>query len=78
MNRLAYHIPILGYHRVGPWKSDHVPTVSPQAFERQLAFLARRRYRVLSLNEIVELLDRQAPMPRNAVVVTFDDGYEET
>lgn len=74
----AYHLPILGYHRVGTFRDDHVPTVSAQAFERQLAFLARHRYRVLTLEEVVELLERGAPMPRRSVVITFDDGYEET
>ena len=78
MSQFAYHLPILAYHRVGPLKGDHVPTVSAQAFERQLSFLARHRYRVLSLQEFVNLLDRDEPMPRRSLVMTFDDGYEET
>ena len=78
MSRFGYQLPILGYHRVGPLRDDHVPTVSAQAFERQLAFLARRRYRVLTLDDVVDRLDRQEPMPRHSVVITFDDGYEET
>jgi peptidoglycan/xylan/chitin deacetylase (PgdA/CDA1 family) len=68
----------LGYHRVGPFRGDHVPTVSPQAFERQLAFLARHRYRVLSLEELVAALEAGSDGPRHSVVITFDDGYEET
>ena len=78
MSRFAYHLPILGYHRVGSLRTDHVPTVSAAAFERQLAFLARRRYRVLTFHEVVQLLDRGEPMPRHSTVITFDDGYEET
>jgi peptidoglycan/xylan/chitin deacetylase (PgdA/CDA1 family) len=78
MNRWSYHTPILGYHRVGPYKGDYVPTVSADAFERQLSFLARFRYRVLSLSQLAELLDHGKPMPRRAAVITFDDGYEET
>lgn len=78
MGRFAYHIPILGYHRVGSFRGDHVPTISPETFERQLAFLARHRYRVLSLEELVASLERATPEPRRSVVITFDDGYEET
>jgi peptidoglycan/xylan/chitin deacetylase (PgdA/CDA1 family) len=78
MSRWSYHVPILGYHRVGPYKSDHVPTVTEDAFERQLAFLAKLRYRVLSLAELAASLDRGEPQPRHATVITFDDGYEET
>ena len=78
MSRWSYHIPILGYHRVGAFKGDHVPTVSPDAFARQLAFLARGRYRVVGLDDVAARLDRGEPLPRRSVVITFDDGYEET
>lgn len=78
MSRWSYHVPVLAYHRVGPFKGDHVPTVSAEAFERQMAFLARHRYRVLSLQELIALLDRGEPMPRHSTVITFDDGCEET
>ena len=78
MNRFSYQFPILTYHRVGPARHDHVPTVSGQAFERQLSFLAKRRFRVLSLDECIACLDRGIPLPRHSVAVTFDDGYEET
>ena len=78
MIRWAYHVPILGYHRVGPFKGDHVPTVSAKAFEHQLSFLARRRYRVLSLEDVVRRLEQGQPFPRRSVAITFDDGYEET
>ena len=78
MTRWAYHIPILGYHRVGISKRDHVPTVSREAFERQLAFLARHHYHVLGLQDVVDRLDQRQPMSRRSVVITFDDGYEQT
>ena len=78
MIRWQYHVPILKYHRVGPFKGDHVPTVSAEAFERQLAFLVRHRYRVLSLDELIGFLERGERIPRRSVVITFDDGYEET
>lgn len=77
MPRWGYHLPILGYHRIGAFKGDHVPTVSPQTFERQLAFLVRHRYQVLSLDALVGLFDRGEPMPWRSVAITFDDGYEE-
>ena len=78
MRQWRYHVPILGYHRVGPFVGDHVPTVSPESFERQLRFLARFRYGVISLDEVANRLERGESIPRRRVVITFDDGYEET
>ncbi len=78
MSRWSYQFPILAYHRVGPFRADHVPTVSAAAFERQLAFLARFRCRVLPLDDLVGWFDRGERLPRRSVVITFDDGYEET
>lgn len=71
-------IPILSYHRIGEPKGDHVPTVTPESFERQLAFLARRRITVLDLGDLVSTLVNRQPIPRRTAVITFDDGYVET
>lgn len=78
MSQGAYHTPILGYHRIGVFRGDHVPTVSAEAFERQLRWLWRWRYRVVGLGEIAASCDGDRPMPRRTTVITFDDGYEET
>ena len=78
MSRFSYHIPILGYHRIGPARPDHVPTVSAQAFERQLALIAKWHYQVISFVEVVSRMEKSQPQPRRCTVITFDDGYEET
>lgn len=78
MSRFSYHLPILGYHRVGLLRDPHVPTVSAELFERHLQFLARHRYQVIDLEAVATLLDRGQRWPRRHVVITFDDGYEET
>ena len=78
MTRWSYHLPILGYHRVGVYRADHVPTISEEAFRRQLSWLARFRYRVLSLDDVADRLEGGRPLPRRSAAITFDDGYEET
>ena len=77
MSRFSYHIPILGFHRIGPHRPDHVPTVTAEAFEKQLGLLAKWRYSVISFNEVVSRMEKSLPIPRKAVVITFDDGYED-
>jgi len=78
MTRWTHHLPILTYHRVGPFQHDHVPTVSVEAFERQIALLAKFRCRVLSFDELADVLDQGGALPRRSVAITFDDGYEGT
>jgi len=78
MGRFSHHIPILGYHRVGPIRNDHVPTVAAKTFERQLDFLARNQFHVVNLDALVGMIDRGGKIPRRTTVITFDDGYEET
>jgi len=65
---------ILMYHRVAaaeydPWRL----AVAPQRFEQQIAWLKRRRT-LLPLPEFAGL-HRQGRLPRDAVALTFDDGY---
>ncbi len=74
---MRFYPPILGYHRIGAYRGDHVPTVSTGAFERQLTFLSRYRYRVCSLDEIIQTIDTFGDISLRSVALTFDDGYEE-
>lgn len=74
---MNYYLPILGYHRIGPLRADHVPTVTEETFAGQLNFIARRGYRVLSCDEIADLIKGGRPFPKKATAITFDDGYED-
>jgi peptidoglycan/xylan/chitin deacetylase (PgdA/CDA1 family)/glycosyltransferase involved in cell wall biosynthesis len=65
---------ILMYHRIAeerfdPWSL----AVSPANFDDQLQWISRNRT-PLPLDEFVEL-NREGKLPRNAIAVTFDDGY---
>lgn len=77
LQRMSGHVAgpaILMYHRVAhaeydPWRL----AVEPQRFEQQVAWLKRKRT-VLPLPEFAQL-HRQGRLPRNALAITFDDGY---
>jgi peptidoglycan/xylan/chitin deacetylase (PgdA/CDA1 family) len=49
--------------------------VSSTNFAAQLDWLARNDYRVIRLRDMREFLEGKRPLPRRAVVITFDDGY---
>jgi len=71
-----YTVPILMYHRFGP-AEDNTLYVSPENFIRQLDFLARKKYNVISMEEYAEFKTAQKKFPRNTVVITLDDGFED-
>lgn len=73
---------ILMYHRVLP-RSDRQYrytqpglACTPDIFSRQMSFLSES-YNLISAAALVELLQNNQPVPANAVVVTFDDGWRD-
>lgn len=77
--RRACHIPILAYHRVRshsltlPFDLELV-SATPEQFRRQMQYV-RRHYTSIAFADLVAHLDEGAPLPRNPILVTFDDGF---
>jgi len=69
-------LPILTYHRVGLFRRDHMPTVHPETFEKQMGWLHRWRYRVVTLSELTPAMLQDPPW--KTIAITFDDGLVET
>ncbi|MDB5033639.1 MAG: polysaccharide deacetylase [Chlorobi bacterium] len=72
-------VPVLTYHRVvkSAWEAgNHGIYVTKDRFEKQLRYLKRKRYTVLTLREFMTLSPKQISSGRYAIL-TFDDGYED-
>jgi peptidoglycan/xylan/chitin deacetylase (PgdA/CDA1 family) len=71
-------VAILMYHRVeprkNPWFSPYSVTI-PE-FENQIIYLLKH-YTILPLNDLVDRIYEHKPLPKKAVVITFDDGYRD-
>lgn len=63
------------YHSVSS-KNDRFSTVSPEAFEKQLRYLADNDFKVVFVSEIVERLKNNQSIA-GLVSLTFDDGRED-
>ena len=72
-------INILMYHQVGrfePMKAHRSTYCDHRRFASQMRYLRRFDYTVLSLPAALACLRGERPIPPRAVVLTFDDGYE--
>jgi biofilm PGA synthesis lipoprotein PgaB len=65
---------VLEYHHIDPNASDY--TITPETFKSQLEALKANHYHVISMNDFVDFLNGKSKVPPDAVVLTFDDGYE--
>jgi peptidoglycan/xylan/chitin deacetylase (PgdA/CDA1 family) len=75
---MTARISILMYHQVGefaPMKAHRANYCDHRRFAAQMAFLDHFGYRVLGLDEALQLLIGNRPIPPRAVVLTFDDAY---
>lgn len=76
-------LPILAYHRV----LQELPTddyifdpklisTTTAEFEWQIDFIARH-FTPVTLEQVVQALDDKKNLPKDAIVITFDDGYDD-
>lgn len=73
-------VPILMYHQVTPRPVppfDHY-SVTPEVFARQIRLLRRAGYVAVTPDALIQAREGTIALPRRPVVITFDDGYEES
>jgi peptidoglycan/xylan/chitin deacetylase (PgdA/CDA1 family) len=75
-------IPILMYHRIDvlrPWlpRITRALTVTPVDFARQMEWLHSHGFHAVSQTQIFAALEWGTPLPRQPVMITFDDGYRD-
>lgn len=72
-----YNTPILMYHSFDKAKVKTYAAVDPVVFRQQIEFIKAGEYRVIFLAEYCQLLKEGKSIPKNLVVITFDDGYKD-
>lgn len=68
-------VTVLMYHHISEDAFSSI-TISPQLLDAHLEMLAARGYEVVSFSRIDAYVRQGKPLPRRAVVLTFDDGLE--
>ncbi len=72
---------VLTYHRIDKpsrLKNLHPGMISatPAEFARQIEEVART-YHVVSMNEVLDAIEKQKQLPARSVLITFDDAYRD-
>ena len=66
---------ILNYHMVKPEFSSLA--IDPEDFEQQLVYLQNHGYTTISPSELYAAIEGREALPKNPVLITFDDGYKD-
>ncbi len=81
--RLRQDVRILAYHRVLTLSEEQsfdfdlgLVSASAEGFRQQMLLL-KKRFRPMRLGDIADAIEAGRRLPANAVVVTFDDGYDD-
>jgi peptidoglycan/xylan/chitin deacetylase (PgdA/CDA1 family) len=69
--------PILMYHSLDATRVSTYAAVTPRTFLKQMEFIKRNGYNVIGLEDYCRLVKEKQAVPRNAIVITFDDGYKD-
>lgn len=67
-------IAVLMYHHIDEEESG--ATITPERFKEHLNTLKTKGYNVISIDVLRDFLNGETEVPANAVLLTFDDGYE--
>jgi peptidoglycan/xylan/chitin deacetylase (PgdA/CDA1 family) len=70
-------LPILMYHKVSRQGEDSL-TISAAHLDSQLSYLKSQGYEAVSFADLKASLENGRPLPRKAVLLTFDDAYLNT
>jgi peptidoglycan/xylan/chitin deacetylase (PgdA/CDA1 family) len=71
---MSIRIPILTYHSIDD--SGSVLSTPPHKFRDQMQILQDRRFNIISLKNLINLIRNKQPLPSRTAVITFDDGFK--
>ena len=65
---------VISYQHVA--QKTNSATITPQLFAAHMQTIKDYGYNVISMEQFLKFMDKQGTVPPNALVITFEDGYE--
>lgn len=83
INRHPGDVPVLMYHYIGdlPANSNQIRkdlTVSSEDFATEIDLLQKHGFNSITVDQLYNSFVNKTILPPNPIVITFDDGYENT
>lgn len=69
-------IPVIMYHSI-KYEKNNCVRLPKENFEKQMKYLKDNNYTTLTLDELYDFFEKNIPVPKKSVVLTFDDGYKD-
>ncbi|EDS78171.1 polysaccharide deacetylase family protein [Clostridium botulinum C str. Eklund] len=69
-------VPVIMYHSI-KYEKDNCVRLPKENFEKQIKYLKDNNYTTLTLDELYDFFEKNIPIPKKSVVLTFDDGYKD-
>ena len=71
---LAEELTVLVYHDITADPGEDAFAVSRSSFVQQMDYLESQGYKPISLQQLNRIYKKQESLPKNAILITFDDG----
>ncbi len=70
-------LPILQYQHIGESESRQEDYIHPRAFSDQMKYLADEEFKVITLDDVVQIYKEKGEVPTHTIAITFDGGYSD-
>lgn len=76
VNYSNIQIPILMFHSISSEKGNSL-VLPKEDFYLQMKYIKENGYTPISMDDLYDFISRNRKAPQKAIVITFDDGYED-
>ena len=67
-------VPVLMYHHFAP-ETGSDTVVTPEQFRRQMTAIKEAGFTAVTLQQMLDYVEKGTPLPEKPVLITMDDGY---
>lgn len=73
---VGVNIPVVMYHSLlKDAKMQNNYVIGPNRFEEDLKYLKKNGYTTVLMADLIDYVEKGAPLPKKPILLTFDDGY---